>query len=114
MSSKNATKRRQAQLTSSSVTKEKSERNVQIFLNLRRRSTYGLSNLSVAITTVGKITDFAENYLLIMPMQYVVMAFFSSSIAELGTLQVTHFHFLGFHSRDGRKLGRIRIVVRAG
>ncbi|KAH7724880.1 hypothetical protein AAVH_07472 [Aphelenchoides avenae] len=60
----------------------------QVFLNMRRRSTYGLSNFSVLITAIGKTTDFLQNYLLIMPLQYVIMAFFSSTVAQIGTLQV--------------------------
>lgn len=60
----------------------------QVFMNMNRRSTYGLSKLSIAITAWGKITDFVENYLLLMPQQYVVMAFFSSSTAQFGTVQV--------------------------
>lgn len=63
----------------------------QVFLNMRRRSTYGLSNLSIAIGAWGKITDFMENYLLVMPMQYVVMAYFSSTIAQVGTIQVLYY-----------------------
>uniref|UniRef100_A0A914PD19 Uncharacterized protein n=1 Tax=Panagrolaimus davidi TaxID=227884 RepID=A0A914PD19_9BILA len=60
----------------------------QIFLNIKRRSTYGIANLSVTITAVGKTTDFMQNYLLIMPIQYVIMAFFSSTVAQVSTLQV--------------------------
>ncbi|CAJ0943629.1 unnamed protein product, partial [Mesorhabditis belari] len=60
----------------------------QIFLNIKRRSTYGLANMSVTITAVGKTTDFMQNYLLIMPIQYVIMAFFSSTVAQVQTLQV--------------------------
>uniref|UniRef100_A0A914XUU8 Uncharacterized protein n=1 Tax=Panagrolaimus superbus TaxID=310955 RepID=A0A914XUU8_9BILA len=60
----------------------------QIFLNIKRRSTYGIANLSVTITAVGKTTDFMQNYLLIMPIQYLIMAFFSSTVAQISTLQV--------------------------
>ncbi|KAI6185171.1 hypothetical protein M3Y99_01953400 [Aphelenchoides fujianensis] len=60
----------------------------QIFLNMRRQSTHGLSNPSIAIASIGKTTDFVQNYVLIMPLQYVVMAFFSSSVAQIGTIQV--------------------------
>lgn len=63
----------------------------QVILNMKRRSTHGLSNLSMTITAVGKITDFAENYLLLMPVQYVVMIFFSSTVAQIGTIQVLYY-----------------------
>ncbi|KAI6195968.1 hypothetical protein M3Y94_01052500 [Aphelenchoides besseyi] len=60
----------------------------QVFLNMRRQSTHGLSNLSVSIIAICKSLDFMQTYLLVMPIQYIVMAFFSSTVSEFGTLQV--------------------------
>ncbi|KAI6170307.1 hypothetical protein M3Y98_01226000 [Aphelenchoides besseyi] len=59
-----------------------------VFLNMRRQSTHGLSNLSVSIIAICKSLDFMQTYLLIMPIQYTVMAFFSSTVSQVGTLQV--------------------------
>ncbi|KAI6224101.1 hypothetical protein M3Y95_00847700 [Aphelenchoides besseyi] len=59
-----------------------------VFLNMRRQSTHGLSNLSVSIIAICKSLDFMQTYLLVMPIQYIVMAFFSSTVSEFGTLQV--------------------------
>ena len=66
---------------------------LQIFLNMRRRSTYGLANMMVTITAIGKTTDFMQNYILIMPIQYVIMAYFSSTVAQIQTLQVRPFRW---------------------
>ncbi|KAI6185158.1 hypothetical protein M3Y99_01954200 [Aphelenchoides fujianensis] len=60
----------------------------QIFLNMRRQSTHGLSNPSIAITSLGKTIDFIQNYVLIMPIHYVLMGFFSSTVAQIGAFQV--------------------------
>jgi uncharacterized protein with PQ loop repeat len=63
----------------------------QVLLNMRRRSTYGLSNSSIALTAIAKSTDFMQYYLLIMPIEYVIMGFFSSTAYQIGTLQVIYY-----------------------
>ncbi|XP_066018893.1 uncharacterized protein [Pocillopora verrucosa] len=60
----------------------------QIILNMRRRTTDGQSTLSVVITLVGKTTDFLANYLLLLPAQYIVMTYFSCTMAFINGIQV--------------------------
>nr|XP_058942085.1 uncharacterized protein LOC131770396 [Pocillopora verrucosa] len=60
----------------------------QIILNMRRRTTDGQSTISVVITLVGKTTDFLANYLLLLPAQYVVMTYFSCTMAFINGIQV--------------------------
>ncbi|XP_066018233.1 uncharacterized protein [Pocillopora verrucosa] len=60
----------------------------QIILNMRRRTTDGQSTLSVVITLVGKTTDFLANYLLLLPARYVVMTYFSCTLAFINGIQV--------------------------
>ena len=55
---------------------------------MRLRSTDGQSTLSVVITLVGKTLDFLPNYLLLLPAQYVVMTYFSCSMAFINGIQV--------------------------
>ncbi|KAI6193387.1 hypothetical protein M3Y96_01012500 [Aphelenchoides besseyi] len=44
--------------------------------------------IDVSIIAICKSLDFMQTYLLIMPIQYTVMAFFSSTVSQVGTLQV--------------------------
>ena len=62
---------------------------------MRIRSTSGQSRGSVFIAMVGKTTDFLGNYILVLPQQYVVMTYFSSSVAYTNGLQV-----LWYYERD--------------
>lgn len=61
---------------------------LQIILNIRLQSTSGQSTVSVVITIIGKTTDFFVTYGLRMPLEYVVMCFFSSSTAFINGFQV--------------------------
>ena len=63
----------------------------QIYLNMRLRSTDGQSTLSVVITLVGKTLDFLPNYLLLLPAQYVVMTYFSCTMAFINGIQVIFY-----------------------
>lgn len=60
----------------------------QVILNMRLRSTDGQSTYSVVLTLVGKTTDFLATYLLLLPPQYVVMTYFSSTMAFINGIQV--------------------------
>lgn len=67
----------------------------QIVLNAQLRNTRGQSTLSVLITICGKTTDFLSTYALSMPLKYVIMAYFSSSMGLTNGWQVrphTHTH----------------------
>lgn len=70
----------------------------QVILNMRIRSTSGQSRGSVFIAMVGKTTDFLGNYILVLPQQYVIMTYFSSSVAYTNGLQV-----LWYCERDRRR-----------
>ncbi|KAL6047251.1 Solute carrier family 40 protein [Balamuthia mandrillaris] len=63
----------------------------QIYLNWQLRSTAAQSSLSVFISFVGKTTDFGAAYLLDMPLQTAVLAFFSSSQNYANVAQVLWF-----------------------
>lgn len=64
----------------------------QVFLNFKLRSTMGQSTRSVIIAFIGKMTDFLSTYGLLMPIQYVVMIYFSSSVNYVNVIQVVWFH----------------------
>jgi hypothetical protein len=60
----------------------------QVILNLNRRSTSGQSTISVLITIFGKTTDFLSTYGLSLPIQYVIMAYFSSTAGLINGFQL--------------------------
>ena len=60
----------------------------QIMLNMKRQSTDGQSTMSVLIALFGKTTDFLSNYGLSVPLEYVIMVYFSSSTSFFNGLQV--------------------------
>ena len=62
-----------------------------MILNIRLRSTGGQATLSVLMGVVGKTTDFLATYLLVLPPQYVVMTYFSSSLFYINGVQVWCF-----------------------
>ncbi|XP_041358892.1 uncharacterized protein LOC121375483 [Gigantopelta aegis] len=64
----------------------------QVILNIKLRSTSGQSTKSVIIGIVGKTTDFISNYGLVIPMQYVIMTYFSSSVAFVNGIQVAWYY----------------------
>jgi hypothetical protein len=63
----------------------------QVYLNFKNKSTQGLSKLTQAIVFFGKTTDMMQNYFLKIPIQYRYLAFFSSSAAYVGNIQVLYF-----------------------
>ena len=58
------------------------------------RKTSGQSTPSVVIGVIGKTTDFLSNYLLRLPPQYVIMTYFSSTLAYINGVQVRDIFFL--------------------
>ena len=65
---------------------------IKVILNIKLRSTIGQSTKSVAIGIIGKTTDFISNYGLVIPMQYVIMTYFSSSVAFVNGIQVVWYY----------------------
>lgn len=55
---------------------------------MKLQSTSGQSTVSVIITVFGKTMDFLVTYGLNMPLEYVVMCYFSSSTAFINGFQV--------------------------
>jgi len=55
---------------------------------MRRRTTSGQATPSVVLGLIGKTMDVLSNYLLLLPPQYVVMTYFSSSLAYINGVQV--------------------------
>lgn len=64
----------------------------QVILNMRLQSTSGQSTGSVVIAMIGKTTDFISTNGLVMPLQYVIMVYFSSSVAYVNGLQVAWYY----------------------
>ena len=58
---------------------------------MKLKSTQGQSTYSVSISLIGKTTDFLSNYLLSMPLQFVIMTYFSSSVAYINGIQVAYY-----------------------
>ena len=56
---------------------------------MRLRTTSGQATLSVVLGLMGKTTDFLSNYLLLLPSQYVVMTYFSSTLAYINGIQAS-------------------------
>eukprot|EP00977_Amphora_coffeiformis_P005939 scaffold1267_cov171-Amphora_coffeaeformis.AAC.15 len=69
-------------------------------INDTGRSVSGQSVVSILITIVGKTTDSLATYLLVMPMQYKVVAFFSSTSAWLNAfmVMVAYARFYDLHN----------------
>lgn len=63
----------------------------QVIMNMALRTTSGQSTSSVFIAMIGKTTDFLSTNGLVMPLQYVIMAYFSSSVAFINGLQVAWY-----------------------
>ena len=63
-------------------------RQFQVILNMRLRTTDGQATPSVLLGLMGKTADFLSNYILVLPPQYVVMTYFSSSLVYINGIQV--------------------------
>lgn len=64
----------------------------QVLLNMRLQSTSGQATGSVCIAMIGKTTDFFATNILVMPFQYVIMCYFSSSVAYVNGFQVAWYY----------------------
>lgn len=64
----------------------------QVLLNMRLQSTSGQATCSVCIAMIGKTTDFFATNILVMPFQYVIMCYFSSSVAYVNGFQVAWYY----------------------
>ncbi|KAF9932438.1 hypothetical protein BGZ67_004727 [Mortierella alpina] len=60
----------------------------QVVLNMKRRSVDGQSYVSLGLTLLGKTTDVIMQFSLRMPVQYVYMTYFSSTLAYFNILQL--------------------------
>ncbi|KAF9091106.1 hypothetical protein BGX29_011131 [Mortierella sp. GBA35] len=60
----------------------------QVVLNMRRRSVEGQSYISLGLAFVGKTTDVIMQFTLLMPMQYIYMTYFSSTLAYANFMQL--------------------------
>ncbi|XP_060076425.1 uncharacterized protein LOC132556050 [Ylistrum balloti] len=80
----------------------------QIVLNLKLRSTSGQSTRSAVIATIGKMTDFLATYGLVIPLQYVVMTYFSSSVAYINGIQIAWYYRRG-HSGGTSELPKATV-----
>lgn len=65
---------------------------LQVLLNMRLQSTSGQATCSVCIAMIGKTTDFFATNILVMPLQYVIMCYFSSSVAYVNGFQVAWYY----------------------
>lgn len=65
----------------------------QLYLNLAQKSTQGQATGSLLLTFFGKTTDFTSAFLLNMPPQTHVLAFFSSSQAYVNIVQFLYYGF---------------------
>ncbi|CAC5406134.1 unnamed protein product [Mytilus coruscus] len=64
----------------------------QVLLNMKLQTTSGQATGSVVIAMLGKTTDFFANNILVMPIQYVIMCYFSSSVAYVNGFQVAWYY----------------------
>lgn len=55
---------------------------------MRLRTTGGQATPSVVLGLMGKTADFLSNYILLLPPQYVVMTYFSSTLVYINGIQV--------------------------
>ena len=65
----------------------------EVTLNMRLRTTSGQSTSSVVLGLLGKTTDFLSNYLLLLPVQYVIMTYYSSTLVYINGIQVSYLSF---------------------
>ena len=56
---------------------------------MRLRTTSGQATPSVVLGLMGKTADFLSNYLLLLPSEYVVMTYFSSTLAYINGIQAS-------------------------
>jgi hypothetical protein len=83
----------------------------QLLLNMQLQSTAGQSRSSVAIATLGKTTDSLFAFLLILPTQTCVLAYFSASTAFLNTVHVFCVYPAEPTQLARERLGRIAMFL---
>ena len=66
----------------------------QLWLNQNRGSTDGQAIQSVAVSFLGKTTDFVSMVCLDLPLQLRIMIYFSTSSAYVNVMQYLHFQGL--------------------
>lgn len=71
---------------------------------MRRHSASGQAVGSAFIAMIGKTTDFIATNTLVMPLQYVIMCYFSSSVAYINGLQVAWYYG---NDSDSKLEGRV-------
>lgn len=71
----------------------------QLMLNQYKGSTHGQSTLALSLTFLGKTTDALSVYLLTMPLQQVILAYFSSTQAYVNIIQFLWYNYSRSHSR---------------
>ncbi|WAR19760.1 hypothetical protein MAR_001598, partial [Mya arenaria] len=81
----------------------------QVILNMKLQSTSGQATSSVVIAMVGKTTDFLSTNGLVMPLQYVIMCYFSTSVAYVNGIQVAYYYGNDFLLQDRKLQSDIRI-----
>lgn len=72
----------------------------QIILNMRLHSASGQSVGSAFIAMTGKTTDFIATNSLVLPIQYVIMRYFSTSVAYVNGLQVAWYYGIDLDDQD--------------
>lgn len=71
----------------------------QLVLNMKRRSVDGQSYVSLGLSFMGKTTDVIMQFSLKMPVQYVYMTYFSSTLAYVNTIQLILYTQRRWYSR---------------
>lgn len=71
----------------------------QLVLNMKRRSVDGQSYISLGLSFMGKTTDVIMQFSLKMPVQYLYMTYFSSTLAYVNTKQLILYTQRRWHSR---------------
>lgn len=67
---------------------------------MRLQWTGGQAIGSVVIATIGKTTDFFATNILVLPLQYVIMRYFSSSVAYINGFQVAWYYGNSFVTQN--------------
>jgi uncharacterized protein with PQ loop repeat len=71
----------------------------QVVLNMKRRSVEGQSYISMGLSLMGKTTDVIMQFTLIMPVQYVFMTYFSSTLAYFNIIQLILYTQHGWYTK---------------
>jgi hypothetical protein len=72
----------------------------QIYLNFYYGSTMGLSRIGQVLVFIGKTTDILGNFLLIIPIQYRFLGFFSTSSSYFGICQFVYYYGINYENEN--------------